>query len=243
MELSRQYILQEIKRTAELNGGTPLGKARFCTETGIKVSDWIGKYWARWGDAIQDAGLAPNKMQSSYDDTFLIEKFIALLREVGHFPVNTELRMKSRDDAGFPSHNTFDRFGTKAQLVFRIIEYCQNHEGYGDIIPHCQAKLSSIHIAQPSREAVSKGDEFGGVYLLRSGRFYKIGKSNAPGRRKYELDIQLPKRADTVHVIRTDDPSGIEEYWHKRFVSKRGNGEWFELDAADIKAFKRRKFM
>jgi len=48
------------------------------------------------------------------------------------------------------------------------------------------------------------------VYLIKSGRFYKIGRSNAAGRREREIALQLPEKADTVHVIRTDDPPGIE---------------------------------
>jgi hypothetical protein len=77
---------------------------------------------------------------------------------------------------------------------------------------------------------------------MKSGKAYKVGRSNSAGRREYELGIQLPDKLTTVHVIRTDDPPGIETYWHNRFAAKRKNGEWFDLDAADITAFKRRKF-
>ncbi len=31
---------------ASANGGIPLGVGRFLTETGIKESDWHGKFWA-----------------------------------------------------------------------------------------------------------------------------------------------------------------------------------------------------
>ena len=46
------------------------------------------------------------------------------------------------------------------------------------------------------------------MYLVKSDRYYKVGKSNAAGRRERELAIQLPERASTVHVITTDDPAG-----------------------------------
>ena len=78
----------------------------------------------------------------------------------------------------------------------------------------------------------------GEVYLFKSGRYYKIGKTNDTVRRGKELRIQLPEKCILIHSIKTDDPSGIETYWHGRFEEKRLNGEWFNLSPTDIKAFK-----
>jgi Meiotically up-regulated gene 113 len=155
-------------------------------------------------------------------------------------PVSGEVRLKRKNDPSFPSHNVFSRFGSKSQLISKIVEYCSSHTGFDDIIQLCSAMPSS---EDSISEEKPKGGDVGTVYLIKAGRYYKIGKTNAIGRREYELAIQLPTKARTVHVIRTDDPSGIEIYWHTRFAAKRTNGEWFGLDASDVSAFRRRKFM
>jgi hypothetical protein len=241
--VKKGHILDEIKRTAAANGGVALGEARFEAETGIKRRDWYGIHWARWGDAIQEAGFAPNQLNTAFEEAKLLGSYARYAQELGRLPTAGELRLKRRADADFPSWNTFSRFGTKAELVKRVRGHCRANGDLASVVLLCDEYLSNAEA--DSEEAEPEADEvvFGFVYLIKSGRFYKIGKSNSVGRREYELSIQLPERAETVHVIRTDDPSGIEDYWHRRFAVKRLNGEWFDLDAADIAAFKRRKFM
>jgi hypothetical protein len=238
--MNKEHILQEIKRTAEENGGVPLGKARFLAETGIREADWLGRFWARWGDAIREAGYSPNQLNAAYDTEFLLEAYIGLIRELKKVPASGDLRLKAGNDPHFPNWKTFDRLGSKAEVVKRILEHCRERSGYEDVIALCEQ-----YSPRPSKktEGATTKDSEGVVYLMKSGRFYKLGRSNAAGRREYELGIQLPEKLKTVHVIRTDDPVGIEAYWHRRFEEKRKNGEWFDLGAAEIAAFKRRKFM
>jgi hypothetical protein len=76
---------------------------------------------------------------------------------------------------------------------------------------------------------------------LKSGRHFKIGRSNSVGRRESELGIKIPVPPTTIHSIETDDPTGVEAYWHRRFADKRGEGEWFNLRSEDVAAFKRWK--
>ena len=59
-------ILQEIKRTADANGGKPLGAGRFEAEAGIKKSDWFPVYWIRFGDAQRKAGCTANQLNTKF---------------------------------------------------------------------------------------------------------------------------------------------------------------------------------
>jgi len=240
--MDKQHILEEIKRTAKTNGDKPLGKERFYRETGIKESDWVGKHWARWGDAVRESGLEPNEMQEAYDEHDLIEKFIGLMRELGKFPTANEMKLKARTALGFPWHNTLARFGPKHEFADRIQEHCRQREGYDDIMALC-APLAETRRPVSARNEVESEENFGFVYLMKSGRYYKIRRTNHVGGRERDLSIQLPDKVNTVHSIRTDDPVGIEAYWHTRFEPKRRNGEWFDLSSAEVTAFNRRKFM
>lgn len=239
--MEKEHILDEIRRTAQENGGVPLGIARFFKETGIRRGDWYGRYWVRWSEALREAGFPPNILQTAFDEESILKSYLGLVRELGHVPVKGELILKRRQDATFPNHHVFRRFGTLRDLPSKALEYCLSHSGFDDVAALLKAaptRGATYAPSKPEQVAVH-----GAVYLLKSGRFYKIGRTNAAGRRERELAIQLPEKARTVHVIRTDDPVGIEAYWHNRFASKRRHGEWFELESADVSAFKRRKFM
>ena len=239
--MTKSQRLGEIRRTATANGGKPLGKAGFESETGIREGDWFGKYWARWGDALVEAGFAPNQMNVAFEDEKHLDAYAKLARELGRLPVAAELRLKARGEPGFPSHNTFRRLGSKEVFTSKLLEYCRGREGYQEVARWCEQSLPKEEDSDD--EGSAEEAEIGFVYLIRSGGFSKIGMTNSAGRREYELAIQLPENATKVHVIRTDDPRGIEAYRHKRFSAKRYNGEWFELNAADVRSFKRRKFM
>lgn len=89
--IKKEHILNEIKRTARENGSQPLGQGRFENETGIKQTDWAGKFWVRWSEALTEAGFIPNKMQEAFDEDFLINKLVNFILEIKKFPTKYEL--------------------------------------------------------------------------------------------------------------------------------------------------------
>lgn len=233
---TKAEILSEIKRAAQENGGKPLGVARFESETSIKPYDWQ-RFWARFGDAVEEAGFVPNQLNPAYDDQFLLEKIVGLMRTLDRFPTFREFTVAKTMDAEFPNKKVFQRLGSKAQLAAKVLEFCHGKDGYEDIAALCAAAIGKPHSAASGDGKI--GARIGEVYLFKSGRYYKIGKTYDTVRRGSEIRIQLPEKMSLVHSIKTDDPSGVESYWHSRFESNRMEGEWFDLSSSDVKAFKR----
>lgn len=237
--MNKQEILSEIKRIAEENDGKAPGFQRFASVTGACKSDWYPNLWLRWGDAIAEAGCQPNNFIAAYGTDFLITKYIELIRELGHFPIEGELRIKSKTGKNFPSHTSFSQLGSKQERVQKIIKYCQGKCGFSDILLHC-SPVSRLMRKKPD-STNSASENIGYVYLVRHGnrKEYKIGRTNNLLRREGELRLELPDKVQPIHYIETDDPAGIENYWHSRFAGKRKEGEWFMLTADDVRSFKR----
>ena len=238
--MKKEQILQEIRRTAKANGGAALGWRRFEKETGISYYDWYGMFWARWSDAVREAGFEPNRMTKAYDDEFLLERLVLLTRRLGRVPVRGDLLLAAKEDPTSPSEKVFRRLGLKLQRVSRVIAFCEAKSGYDDVADLWR-KVVPTEPAPEIEEAAST--PIGYVYLLKHGsrQEFKLGRTNNPVRREGEMGIQLPEKLKPVHYIKTDDPAGIESYWHSRFADKRKEGEWFALTAQDVRAFKRWK--
>ena len=243
-QVSRDQILDEIRHLAMVDGRSP-GRRRFEEATGIRSSEWSGKFWARWGDALTEAGLQPNKFMGAIPDDELLRHLARCTQELGHFPTQAELGVYSKSRRDFPSDGTFQRLGNRRERIRRLLDYCSDSTEYQGLCPALRTYLEQTPLSDNASakrlDPESAGD--GTVYLLRSGKHYKVGRSNDAGRRQYEIKLQLPDRVDLVHAITTDDPVGIERYWHERFADKRRNGEWFDLTASEVSAFRRRRFM
>lgn len=250
--MTKDEILKEIRRTAKENGGIPLGEHRFRDETGITPTDW-GKHWPRFGDAQTEAGFNKNIFGSaSYSQEYVFEKFILLSRELGKFPVSGDWKVKRHNDPDFPSINSLDRLsrhlGSRQEFITALMKYSED-KGYKDIVKIFNARQQEKNSIEEGEDVPLKEATVGYVYLKKStlgnATAYKIGKAKDLPRRIKELR-QRSNDEVLLHSINTDDMSGVEDYWHNRFKTKRLypkrlKDEWFKLNFSDVKAFKRWK--
>ena len=230
---TREFIVDEIKRVAEQIGRPP-GLQVFEKKTGIRKSEWHGKYFRSWGDALKEAGFKPNTMQAKLSSENILRKYAEAIRHFGRIPAAVDIRMYSRDRKDFPGHSTFDsHFRTKAGLIAALRNWIRKNDEFADLVPL---------LPESKEDDTCTSSTEGFVYLLKSGDHYKIGRSSELERRVKQISTSLPEEVSLEHAIRTDDPPGIEAYWHRRFSERRAKGEWFQLTVADVRAFKRRKF-
>jgi hypothetical protein len=236
--MTREDILTAIRGTAAKNGGVPLGAKTFTRETGIDTADWFGKFWRNWGEAVREAGFEPNSRTAKIADEDMLSAYCALARQIGRAPTKGDLRIQKRSNDQLPAEKTLvTRFGSLPAVRRAAHAFATERPEMADVADLLKSS-ANVTTADPSSSGPT-----GFVYMVKHGSRpeYKIGKTLKPVRREGELRVQLPEQLRPVHYIATDDPSGVEAYWHNRFAPKRKEGEWFALSAQDVAAFKKWK--
>jgi hypothetical protein len=181
-------------------------------------------------------------MSEAYSQESLVESLVTLTKELGRVPTQGDLLMAARRNAGFPSEKVFRKLGHKATRAALVAEHCRTREELSEVGAMWSEVLPVAKVDAEAEADLQRGTRpVGYVYLMRHGsrREYKVGRTNNPLRREGEIGVQLPEVLSPVHYISTDDPAGVETYWHQRFAAKRKEGEWFTLTAEDVRAFKR----
>lgn len=234
----RAEIVRLVQSIAQRDGVAP-GQKKFASETGIQTHTWRGKFWRGWGEALVEAGYAANDWIEPIDQDAIIAAVATLARQQGRFPTGTDLSMERTANPNFPALRTITRTRTMQEVANLVRDYAVRTED-GPLATMADTYLANFRSSAPkSDDATDGADAIGHVYLIRYGKDFKIGRTGSVVRRSRQVQVELPDATELVHSILTDDPSGVEAYWHRRFVEYRGNGEWFRLPPRAVNAFKK----
>lgn len=241
-ETAKNEILAQIRQLAKVAGGIPPGQRKFAAETGIKEHVWRGKIWLNWTDALAEAGHSGLEWQTAYSDDHLLTKVAELATKIGRFPTQTEIQFESANNANFPSHQPFKSRWSMPKLAEALADHATK-AGLDSVAGWAIAYLSKKPHAASSPKPNDKETAKGHVYMQQVDKKFRIGKTNSLVGRYRQVQLETPHQVEYVHTILTDDPDGVEKYWHRRFEPLRLqiSGDWFALKPSDIAAFKRWK--
>jgi hypothetical protein len=106
--------------------------------------------------------------------------------------------------------------------------------------PSCKGDMRSIGTIAP--ETLKQYPAFdtneskteGYIYVLKSGEFYKIGKTVNPHGRFMQISPVMPEPVEVVGLYYDPDIAAAESALHEYFSARRVNGEWFRLAPEDL---------
>ncbi|CCV05400.1 conserved hypothetical protein [Mesorhizobium metallidurans STM 2683] len=236
-EIQKQEIIRAIRSIAAASGGVPPGQRKFLSETGITDHTWKNRIWRKWTDALAEAGFAPLEWFAGYDKSEILQQVNDLARRLEAFPNYGDLTFEGSNNPYFVSIAAIKRRWRIGDLAAELRTFAADR-GDHQVVAYCDDFLATTKSLPDAGEAPDK-PALGYVYLIKYGKDFKVGRTSSIARRSRQVQIELPDETVLVHAILTDDPAGVEAYWHRRFADKRGNGEWFKLSAADLATFKR----
>jgi hypothetical protein len=223
---------------AEAEGGKLVGRDPFLLRTRIPTSYFDGGYWRSWSEFQAELGFIPNPISARIPDDVLLDRYAGLAIELNRLPGYADIRVKKKQDSSFPCYDAFNRLGLRDDFLMKLEKFCEGKAEFAAVTALLERRRA--HFISRQRSTPSRGF----VYLARRGEIlvYELGRVRATGNRLQREALRMSCRTDTVHVIDTDDPEGIERYWRCRFKSRRLGRKYFRLLPEDINAFRRRRY-
>ena len=209
--MTKDAVMQRVRALATERGGHVSFNV-FVVETGIN-GQWLrGQvWWTGWNSLLTEIGIKTREFSVPRTPVArIVEAVAGLIEREERWPTQDDLRRERVRDCSFPSLKVIKPILKSGALAKLIVELAATSGQF-------TAASLIARKYQPADESfvdVGLGEKVKGyVYLLRSGRSYKIGKSNDPSRRYREVRLELPDETHQVQTIPTDDPTGIESYW------------------------------
>jgi len=133
----------------------------------------------------------------------------------------------------FWQNKPFFRFADSVAVRYMLDDLFSEHFPGIDNISLGQA----TGVRRPNQERTYLATP-GYIYVIKSEYGYKIGKTVNLKSRTSLFSVKLPFPIELVHYAWFENYSQAERKFHDIFSSKRLEGEWFNLSAADIAAIK-----
>jgi len=130
-----------------------------------------------------------------------------------------------------------DHFGFAPNVVGRYMLEAVCAEHFPEVVSAVQnGKSEPVPSgSHPPSGGASGTPDAGHVYVIRSPYGYKIGKTRTLRDRTRLFAVKLPFPIEVVMTGWFADCSVAERQLHRQFAEKRLEGEWFDLNDADLK--------
>jgi hypothetical protein len=229
-----EQIIALLKAEVARNGDQPPSQREFFAAASLNLRDLHRAGWPTYGALLKSQGFEAAGMKRAYTDEEVFRPLAELAVRLGHFPTQNEREVERHRNPAFPSSEAYIRRGRGEMLEHTLREWCEETKSFPELVSKLKQATCPARLSGP----VVKGY----VYMLRdgnSGKRVKIGKESTEGARQAAAATWL-ENPRVTHRIATDDPEGIERYWHERFKreGKHVARELFDLLPSDIAAFK-----
>ena len=183
--MDKPQITRRLTQLASERGGHIAFRA-FIAATGLSERWLRDQPWFQgWNALLKEVGLETKSFKVDRTPPETIAEAVAeLITRSGKWPTEDELRREKAQNASFPSATIISPMRKTGELARLIVELGVVRPGFA-----AAAEIAAKHQVH-APDAVGVDERVKGyVYMLRSGRSYKIGKSVDPSRGSVRISV------------------------------------------------------